>query len=145
MEYRAGSIGRILVIRFDEGDDFLAGLERVIRDENIRSGWFQVLGGLRSAGLVTGPEEPVAPPVPVWADIENVREVLGVGSVYWDGEMPRIHLHGALGHHGETLIGCIRRKTKVYLVLEVYLMELVGIAADRPWYAEGGFNRLSFR
>ena len=49
MEYRSGSVGRIFVVRFDEGDDFLGGMKEMIVKEDIRSGWFHVLGGIREA------------------------------------------------------------------------------------------------
>ena len=49
-----------------------------------------------------------------------------------------------MGHHGDTLTACIRKHTKVYLILEILLFELSGFQADRPWYDEGGFNRLTF-
>ena len=84
------------------------------------------------------------PPEPVWRDVDEAREVVGSGSIFMDGEEPRIHLHAAMGHHGDTLTACIRKHTKVYLILEVILFELSGIDADRPWYEEGGFNRLTF-
>ena len=84
------------------------------------------------------------PPDPVWAEVDGAREVVGSGSVFWEGEEPRIHLHAAMGHHGETMTACVRRNTKVYLILEVILFELQGIGATRPFYPEGGFNRLTF-
>lgn len=144
MEYRCGKVGRVFTVRFDEGDDFLASLEDLIIREEIRNGWFQVIGGLREAGVVTGPRVPAVPPEPVWAEVREPREVLGAGSIFWDNDKPKIHLHAALGHHGDTLCACVRKKTRVYLVLEVYLMEIAGFSASRPWYAEGGFNRLTF-
>ncbi|MGV1099724.1 PPC domain-containing DNA-binding protein [Thiovibrio sp. JS02] len=144
MEYRSGTIKRVFSVRFDEGDDFLAGLQELIRKENIRCAWFHILGGLREAGVVTGPREPVMPPEPVWAQITGARETLGSGSILWDETEPKIHLHAALGHHGETLTACVRKGTKVYLILEVLILELDGLDASRPWYPEGGFNRLSF-
>ncbi|MEW6501264.1 MAG: PPC domain-containing DNA-binding protein [Thermodesulfobacteriota bacterium] len=144
MEYRTGTINRVVTIRFDEGDDFLAGLTEVVRKEQLRCAWFFVLGGLREAEVVTGPREPVMPPEPVWKAISGARETLGAGSIYWEGDEPRIHLHAALGHHGETITACVRKGTKVYLVLEVCLIEIAGIDASRPWYPEGGFNRLTF-
>ncbi len=144
MEYRSGNVGRVLVIRFDDGDDFLGELVRVIKAEHIRNGWFQVLGGLREAGVVTGPKEPVMPPEPIWRELSGAREVLGAGSVFWEENEPRIHLHAALGHHGETLTGCVRKGTKVYLVLELVLFELLGFDAGRPWSEEKGFNILTF-
>ena len=144
MEYRKGTIGRIFTIRFDEGDLFLEGLLNIITAEKITSGWFHILGGLREADVVTGPKEAVMPPEPVWSEVRGARETLGIGSIFWDGDEPKIHLHAAMGHHGETLTACVRKGTKVYLVLEVVLFEIDGINASRPWYAEGGFNRLTF-
>lgn len=144
MEYRSGSIKRVFTLRFDEGEDFLAGLRQVVTRENIRCAWFHILGGLRQAGVVTGPREPIMPPEPVWAEIDGARETLGSGSIYWDENEPRVHLHAALGHHGDTLTACVRKGTRVYLILEVLILELDGIEATRPWFAAGGFNRLSF-
>jgi predicted DNA-binding protein with PD1-like motif len=144
MDYRQGTTGRIFSIRFDDGDDFLEELLGIIRKENIRQGWFLVIGGLRQAEFVTGPKEPTMPPEPVWASVDGARETLGAGSIFWAGDEPKIHLHAALGHHGETTTACVRKGTKVYLILEVILTEISGIDADRPWYEEGGFNRLTF-
>jgi len=144
MDYRQGTTGRVFCIRFDDGDDFLGNLTELIKKEQIHQGWFHVIGGLREAQVVTGPKQPTMPPDPVWAELATVRETLGTGTVFWEGDAPRLHLHAALGHHGDTLTACVRKGTKVYLILEVMLIEIAGIAADRPWYAAGGFNRLSF-
>ena len=144
MDYRKGTIGRVFAVRFDEGDLFLEGLLEIITEEKITNGWFHVLGGLREADVVTGPKEPVMPPEPVWNEVRGARETMGTGSIFWDGNEPKIHLHAAMGHHGDTLTACVRKGTKVYLVLEVVVFEIDGINASRPWYAEGGFNRLTF-
>lgn len=61
-----------------------------------------------------------------------------------DGEEPKIHLHGALGEHGKILTGCIRRDSRVYLLLEVLLFELKGITTSRPWDEVAGISRLIF-
>jgi len=132
------------MIRLDDGDDLLESLKNIVLQENITSAWFQILGGVRRAGVVTGPKKPVMPPEPVWRDVDDVREAIGSGSIFMDGKEPRIHLHAALGHHGETITACVRKQTKIYLTLEIILFELAGIEAGRPWYDKGGFNRLTF-
>lgn len=144
MEYKTGSIGRVLMIRFDDGDDVLEGLKEIVIKEQIKSCWFQILGGIRQTKAVTGPEKPVMPPTPVWCEVDGAREALGTGSIHFEEDQPRIHLHASLGHHGETLTACIRENTKVYLILEVMLFELNNLDASRPWFEKGGFNRLSF-
>lgn len=145
MDYAIGSTGRVFAVRFDHEDDFLGGLTELALKENIRCAWFNVIGGILEADVVTGPKAPVMPPEPVWHEMREAREVLGTGSLFRDetGE-PKIHLHTALGHHGHTLTACMRKGTKTYLVLEVYLVEIAGIDASRPWYAAGGFNRVEF-
>jgi len=145
MDYRTGSVARVFSIRFDDGDDFLGDLTGLIKKENIRNGWFHVIGGLREADVVTGPREPVMPPEPVWREVRNARETLGSGSIYRDeNNEPRIHLHAALGHHGETITGCLRKGSRTYLLLEVILFEITGFEASRPWSEEKGFNIVTF-
>lgn len=144
MEYRKGTVGRVFSVRFDEGDLFLEELMELIKKENIRQGWFHILGGLREADVVTGPKEPTMPPDPVWREVRGAREVMGTGSIFWDENEPKIHLHAAMGHHGDTLTACVRKGTKVYLVLEVMIIEMAGFDAGRPWYEKGGFNRLTY-
>ncbi len=144
MDYRTGAIGRVLAIRFDHKENLLQGLESIVIKEEILSGWFQILGGVTKAGVVTGPKQPTVPPDPVWHTIDDVREVVGCGSIHMDGDTPRIHLHAAMGHHGETMTACVRKYTEIYLTLEILLFELTGLDASRPWYAQGGFNRLTF-
>ena len=144
MKYQAGAAGRIFYARLDDGDDLHESILKVIRDEQIKCAWFQIFGGLKSAGVVIGPKKPVMPPDPVWATIRDTREILGTGTIFWDRDKPLIHLHAALGHHGETLTGCVRKDSTVYLVTEVIIQEIEGIDVTRPWFDKGGFNRPAF-
>ena len=145
MEYQTGAAGRIFYARLDDGEDVHQCLTELVRREQVRCGMFQVFGGLKGAGVVTGPKEPVMPPEPVWRNIDDAREILGIGSVFWEGDTPRIHLHAAMGHHGETLTGCLRKDSRVYLVIELLLLEVTGIDVTRPWWPTGGFNRPTFQ
>lgn len=145
MEYQTGATGRVFYARLDDGEDMHHCLTELVRREGVRCGMVQVFGGLKSAGVVTGPKEPVMPPDPVWRNVEDAREILGIGSVFWEGDTPRIHLHAAMGHHGETLTGCLRKDSRVYLVIELMLMEVTGIEVTRPWWPVGGFNRPTFQ
>lgn len=144
MDYRIGAVGRVIALRFDHGEDFLAGLQDIVLKEKVASGWFQIIGALDQARVVTGPKEPVVPPDPVWRKVDTVCEVVGTGSVHLDNGEPKIHLHAALGDHGETLTACVRRDSRVYLTLEVLLFELLGLKASRPWDEQGGFSKLNF-
>ena len=144
MEYQEGSAGRVFYARLDDGEDIHTCIRELVSREEISCGWFQIFGGMKRAGVVIGPKEPVMPPDPVWTTIEDSREVLGVGTVFRDEDTPLIHLHAAMGHHGETLTGCVRKDTQVYLIIELMLMEVVGINVTRPWSEKSGFNMPTF-
>jgi uncharacterized protein len=144
MKYQTGKAGRIIYARLDDGEDLHAAITEIAIKEQVRCAWLQIFGGLKSAGVVIGPKKPVMPPDPVWQAVSDAREILGTGSIFWDRGKPMIHLHAALGHHGETLTGCVRKDSSVYLVTEVIIQEIDGIDVTRPWYDKGGFNRPAF-
>lgn len=141
MEYQSGATGRVFYVRFDHGEELLAGLKTLAIREKVQCGWFQLFGGIRKADVVIGPQQPSVPPQPVWQEMDEVREVLATGSVFWDEQEPVLHMHAALGHHGDTVTGCVRKKAEVYLVIEAVLFELVGMDISRRWYQKGGFKR----
>lgn len=145
MEYRTGTVGRTFVVRFDHGDDFHGELLTLIKKENIRNGWFHCIGGLLEADVVIGPKEPTMPPEPIWQEVRSPRELLGTGSILWDEhDEPKIHLHTSLGDHGTAMTVCTRKGTKVYLIVELYIVEIIGFNATRPWFSQGEFNKVAF-
>ena len=131
MRYREGSFGRVFLLKFDDGDDLLTGIRTLARTENVRAATITLLGGLRSAGIVTGPREAVVPPEAVWFDFADGREVVGTGTLFWKDNEPAVHLHGAIGRGSETHVGCVRKDSTVYLVIEAVVAEITGIEARR--------------
>jgi predicted DNA-binding protein with PD1-like motif len=117
------------VLRFDNKDDLLNEMKIVAFKEKIKVGTIMLLGGLRHAGVVSGPREAVIPPDPMWIKVSDGREVLGFGTLIWKGNEPIIHLHGAVGRDRETITGCIRKESSVYLVVEAVITEILGIDA----------------
>lgn len=142
VRYSQGSVGRIFLLKFDDKDDLLAGLKQVAVAEQIRAGVVLLLGGIRAAGVVTGPKEPSVPPEPVWMTFSDGRELLGAGTLFRNGEEPVIHLHGAIGRGRETVVGCIRKDSSVYLVIEAVIMEISGTEARKSLDAKTGLVTL---
>ena len=145
MEYCKGEVGRVFVVRFDHEDKLLDELTELVIKEKILTGWIQLLGGMRRAEIVTGPEKPIMPPKPIWSKIETAQELLASGSILWDEEKPILHLHGAMGSKDGTVVGCLRKAVETYLLVEAVIFEFNGIGAFRKWYPEGEFNRMEFR
>lgn len=138
MDYHIGTAGRIIVARFNDGDDIIGGLEEIARKENLRAACFSLVGGIKKGGYVVGPATEEMPPVPVWRDLNESHEATGFGTIFWHGDQPRVHFHGAYAKHDHVRAGCLRRDSEAFLVLEVVITELVGIDATRELDPESG-------
>ena len=131
MKYRTGKPGRIVVARFEDHDDVLANLCSIAKKENIRAGIFYLVGGMREGKIVVGPETDELPPEPVWKELGESHEVLGLGTIFWQKDEPKIHFHGAFGKKEMVKVGCLREKSETFLVLEAIIIEMEGINATR--------------
>ncbi|MGB9175376.1 MAG: PPC domain-containing DNA-binding protein [Methanoregula sp.] len=129
MQYTEGQIGRVFIVRIDDGEDMLLSLRQFILDKNIQTGSIHFLGALMNGRMVTGPEEPVIPPVPHFVMFEGGWEVFGVGTIYPGEGGPHIHYHASVGRSGHALTGCLREKAITYLIVEAVIMEFTGITA----------------
>jgi predicted DNA-binding protein with PD1-like motif len=144
LKYRSGSIGRVFVLKFEDGDSLLEGIIQVAHNEKVNAGFVMLLGGMRQAGMVCGPVEPVLPPDPVWQNFADGREILGVGSIFLKDGEPAVHLHGAVGKGDKTLAGCVRKDDKVFLVVEAMVLEITGITAKKVTNEKTGISMLEF-
>lgn len=134
MQYAQGQVGRVFVVRIDNGEDFLVSMQRFITDKGITCGSITFLGALMNGRMVTGPEEPVIPPVPHFVMFEGGWEVFGVGTIYpGEGGVPHIHYHASVGRAGHALTGCLREKAKTFLIIEAIIIEFSGLLGRREF------------
>ena len=56
MQYTEGQIGRVFVVRIDDGEDMLISLHQFVNDKSIQAGSILFLGALMSGRMVTGPK-----------------------------------------------------------------------------------------
>ncbi|MBI5142672.1 MAG: DUF296 domain-containing protein [Nitrospirae bacterium] len=131
MKYQTGSIGRVVVAKFEDNDDILAGLADIALKEGIRAASFHLVGGMREGGIVVGPETDTIPPTPVWRTLGQAHEVVGFGTIFMQGETPKVHFHGAFGKHDMVKMGCLREKSSTFLVLEAVIIEITGVSVTR--------------
>ena len=144
MQYRTGTISRVFALRFEDGDGLLEGITEVAKKESVKAGFVMLLGGMRAAGMVCGPKEPVIPPEPMWENFSDGREILGIGSVFIKDGEPSVHLHGAVGKGNTALAGCVRKDDKVFFVIEAMLLEITGIDAEKLVDEKTGIAMLRF-
>ena len=131
MQYQTGKPGRIVVMRFGDGEDVLGGIAEVCRREAIRAASFNVVGGIKGGRFVVGPETEEMPPLPMWRELQESHEAVGFGTVFWDQDRPRVHFHGAFGKRDSVKAGCLREESSAFLVLEVVLTEILDVDIRR--------------
>jgi predicted DNA-binding protein with PD1-like motif len=131
MKYQTGKVGRVVVARFEDGEDILENIIEIAKKEELKSAVFHLIGGVRQGRVVVGPEVDEMPPKPVWKEISESHELLGTGTIFLQDDEPKIHFHGAFGKKDMVKVGCLRGISQTFLVLEAVIIELRGINAKR--------------
>lgn len=142
MNYTKGKIGRVFLLKFNDDDVLLDELDRFARKEKLKAASLVFLGALKKGDLVTGPKKPVIPPEPNWTNFKDAWEVMGIGTIFANRSGPQIHIHTSMGKSTKTLTGCVRKKSKVFLVIEAVVFELKGIKATKAIDPKTGLNLL---
>ncbi len=139
MKYSEGKIGRVFVIRLEDGDSMPEALESFAQENNVRRGMCILIGGIKAGTIVAGPKVGQSRPVvPIFCGLEGVHEICAVGTIFPDGDSrPTLHMHASLGREGKTVSGCIRPGIEVWKLGEVIVLEIVDNNAHREDTAAG--------
>jgi predicted DNA-binding protein with PD1-like motif len=144
MRASEGRIGRVFVVRLEDGDVVPECIERFAEENGVSVGHAVLVGGIGGGEVVVGPRRSQErPPEPMLLPVDGAHEVVGVG-VLAPGEngKPVLHIHAALGRSGKTMTGCLRPGVTTWLVGEVILYEILGATALRVRDARTGFALL---
>lgn len=142
MKYTKGEIGRIFVLKFDDGDVMMEKLDAFARKEKLKAAVMVFMGALKKGDLVTGPKKPVIPPEPNTVKFKDAWEALGVATIFTNSKGPQIHIHSAMGQKNKVLTGCVRGKSEIFLVIEAIVFELKGVKASKDIDPGTGLNLL---
>ncbi|HUT37129.1 MAG TPA: PPC domain-containing DNA-binding protein [Planctomycetota bacterium] len=144
MKAAEGTIGRVFVIRLEDGDVVPECIERFAEEKGVKVGHVVLIGGIGGGQVVVGPRRSDAmPPDPMLLPVDGAHEVAAVGVLAPnEAGKPVLHIHGALGRSGATLTGCLRPGVTTWLVGEAVLYEILGAAATRVKDAQTGFSLL---
>jgi len=142
MDYTQGTLGRVFVARLHDGESVYDAVEEMARREHVSAAAVLAVGGMRRGKVVTGPESPTGKIVPHYEEFDDARELVGVGTVFLQEGAPSLHFHAGIGRGDAALVGCPRAGMAVFLVLEVVMIELLGLAAERVMEEEAGLRLL---
>ncbi|MFA5119469.1 MAG: DUF296 domain-containing protein [Candidatus Omnitrophota bacterium] len=142
MQYTKGTIGRVFVLKFEDDDVVIDKLNFFLKKEGVKTATMIFLGALKKGNLVTGPKKPVIPPQPNWVSFKDGWEVMGMGSVFTNKTGPQVHIHASMGKKNKVLTGCVRKDSRVFLVVEAVVFELKGVKATKEIDPKTGINLL---
>ncbi|MFA5367898.1 MAG: PPC domain-containing DNA-binding protein [Dehalococcoidia bacterium] len=139
-----GKIGRVFILRLEDGDVLPECIERFAAENHISTGNVILVGGIGDGQIVVGPRHSEQmPPEPMLLPVDGAHEVAGVGVIAPDESgKPVLHIHAALGRSGQTMTGCLRPGVTTWLVGEAIIYEIVGAKAMRVKDKKSGFSLL---
>lgn len=146
MQYSEGEIGRVFTIRLEHGEKMPETLEDFAQDKEVSAGVVFMLGGVDDGSrMVVGPQDGSSLPVyPMSVLLLGAHEAAAVGMIFPDDTgTPKLHMHAACGRARSTVTGCIRKGIVTWQVLEVVMIEIVGVNASRIEDPETGFAMLT--
>jgi predicted DNA-binding protein with PD1-like motif len=148
MQFGEGKLGRVFVLRLEDGERLPDAVEDFARQKEIRSAMVMYLGGADDGSrVIVGPEAGRQDDaiVPVVYMLKGIQEALAVGTLF-PGESgePVLHMHAATGRDGGATVGCTRAGLNVWLVGEVVLFEILGTEGERKKDSRAGFQLLQF-
>lgn len=125
MEYEERKILRVFSIKFNPGDKIIGSLENFVREKDIRTGVVLYQGAFSEGNLVLGFRKYSKGSL----DFDRVSfhktlEVIGLGSISWVKNKPKIHLHVGGAREREVFIAHIDEAN--VKGLELFVIELSG-------------------
>lgn len=139
-----GQVGRVFVMRLEDGDIIPECIERFAKDNGVSVGQVILVGGIGDGKVVVGPQSSdEMPPNPMLLPVDGAHEVLAVGVLAPDESgKPILHIHGALGRARQTMTGCLQPGVTTWLIVEAILYEILGVKSTRIWDEESNFPLL---
>ena len=133
MKASEGKLGRIFVIKLEDGDVIPGCIERFAEEKGISVGQVILVGGIGGGEVVVGPRRSEErPPQPMLLPIDGAHEVVATGVLAPDEDgKPVLHIHAALGRAGKTIGGCLRPGVTTWLVGEAIICEILGVDVVR--------------
>jgi len=144
MKASEGKLGRVFIIRLEDGDIIPDCIEHFAEEKKISVAQVIMIGGIGSGQVVVGPRRSdEMPPEPMLLPLDGAHEVVGLGVIAPDEKRKlMLHMHAALGRAGKTTTGCLRPGVTAWLVVEAIIIEVVGINAARILDKKTGFELL---
>lgn len=145
MQITEAKFGRIFVARLEEEERLPGVIEKMADDKKIRSALVRLLGGAKDGKLVVGPSKRKKQHTVLTQSFTYGHEILGIGTIFMGDHGPELHLHTAVGRGKNALVGCGRTGLRTNFIIEVVIVEFMGLNAKRTLDPASGFHLLKLK
>jgi uncharacterized protein len=144
MKSTGGNIGRVFILRMEDGDIIPDCIEQFAEENSISVAQVFLIGGVGGGQVVSGPRRSdQMPPEPMLLPVDGAHEICAIGLIAPDKRgKPMLHIHGSLGRAGHTLTGCLRPGVNTWVVGEAVIYEIKGADVKRLKDEQSGFTLL---
>ncbi|MCL2607381.1 MAG: DNA-binding protein [Methanomassiliicoccaceae archaeon] len=139
------SVGRVFILRLEEGEILHEAVESFALANNVKAATVTATGGADTGSKLTaGPKIPLSSSVvPLLYELDAPHELTGTGTIFQNADgTPVMHMHCSCGREGKSVTGCARAGVKVWLVMEIVMIELSGSRSKRIKDKRSGFELL---
>ena len=143
MKYSEVKLGRIFIVRLEDGEILHEVIEKFAEKKKITGAFIAAVGCAdKDSKLVVGPEKSRSVPAnPMDILLDDVYEIAGVGTIFPNSQdKPILHMHISCGRKKKSVTGCVRRGVKVWHVMEIIIWELKNSTARRVFEKSTGFE-----
>jgi predicted DNA-binding protein with PD1-like motif len=144
MKYTEVKTGRVFLVKFEHGDDFLEEIKNISLKENIRFATITFMGALAEGETVVGPKARKIPAEPTYVSFDDAREIVGFGNISMRDGAPHIHAHASVGRGEMSMTACLRKACEVFITVEAVIAEMIGADIKREKDAATGLDLLTF-
>jgi predicted DNA-binding protein with PD1-like motif len=135
MEYGVLRLGRVIAIRMDKGEDVLANLEQVVKKENVQQGIiFSAIGTLGSCRVY----QVIGTGYPAEKNYDEKKGPLEMAAIQGNIVDSKIHAHILFSDKNYAYAGHLEPGTKVQIIGEVFIGELIGAILTKEPYPGPG-------
>jgi len=146
VKYTSATLGRVFVLRLEDGDVLNDTLERFAEEQGVTGALAFYVGGVADGStVVVGPDAECRDGVvALLHSLAGTQEAFAVGTLFPNAEgKPVLHMHAASGREGGATVGGTRAGVSTWLVGEVILLEVSSAQARREVDKSSGFELLA--
>lgn len=128
------------IVRLEKGEQLIASLVKLIKDQNIPTCWISGIGGAERAeiGFYNMQEQKYE-----WRKVNEELEITNInGLISWIGQEPSLHIHGTFSRRDGSVVAGHVKESTINGTCEIFLHRWYGERLVKKMDPDLGLNLL---